>query len=145
MKNTTKFLLILSVFAIALSSCSKEKKITRNITKKGGEWRVVSHTSKYYYNDTYDPDKSYVLAENQGSFTFDDNGEVTQSFYYSVTGSMMTVKGAWTNTEDELTISMEGLYYQYKILAESKKGLRLEAQEVFGPEKTVYSLVLEKI
>lgn len=145
MKNSTKLLLVLFVFAAAFSGCSKEKKFTKNLTKDGGEWRIVSHTKKEYYTGASEPHKTYVLAENQGSFTFDKSGEVIYSFYFAYTESMMTLSGTWSNTEDEITTIIESQYFKYKVLEQSKKGLTLEAEEVYEHDKSVYTLVLEKI
>lgn len=144
MKNISKLLGILFVFAIAFSSCSKEKKLTRNLTKNGGEWRIVSHVKKEYNLNSNEPHKTDVLAENQGSFVFDDSGEFSYTFYSVITEGMFTVRGTWSNTEDEISTSMEGMHFKYKILDQSKKGLRLEAEEVYDYEKTVYSLELER-
>lgn len=92
------------IFAISLiASCSKERKIERNLYNKGGEWNI-SHYN-YLYSSS-NPGSPLFLNdpesfENCGKFTFNKNG--SGSVEFTVDGSE-TQSFTYSNTEDKLTI-----------------------------------------
>lgn len=141
MKSLAKLLLVLSVFAIGFSSCSKEKRIERHLVRKEGKWNVDTYDYKYYYNSTYYPNDSYTYS-SAGNFVFEKNG--TYIWTTIMDGDTDASTGTWTNTADEITLVQNSFSLKFKILEESKKEMKLEYTETDGIEKEVYTLTLKK-
>lgn len=142
MKNITKLLFVLSVFAIGFSSCSKEKRIERHLYSKGGKWNNTLYDYKYYNNGVQE---SAIVYQNTGYIEFDKDGKFT--WVFTADGSTDASSGTWSNTKDQLTLIEPGNTVVYKILEESKKTLKLEYSETstqFGDEREVYTLTFEK-
>ena len=142
MRNVTKILLVLSVFAIGFAGCSKEKKIERQLVKKEGEWRITSLDYKYYqFNEL-----AYsVNFPNVGTIEFNKNGSVTMTTQLS--GSPETAAGTWSNSDDEVVLVIEGETTVMKIAEGPKKGkLELEQTEYYNDtdEKEIYTYYLER-
>lgn len=141
MKNTAKLLLVLSLFALGFTACSKEKRIERHLVRKEGKWDVKTYDYKYYYNNTYYPNESYTYT-GAGNFVFEKNG--TYIWTTILDGETDISAGTWENTADELTLVQNSFALKFKILEESKKEMKLEYTESDGIEKEVYTLILEK-
>lgn len=121
MKNLTKSMLVLSLFVIGLSSCSKEKKIERALIKKDGIWDVTSFHYKWYSYDSLSgesttSDHPAFVFHKDGRFEW-ENGNIT---------------GTWLNTDDEIVITLDqpsmnnSNIYILKIIEESKDEMTLK-------------------
>lgn len=141
MKKATKLLLILSLFALVFTACSKEKRIERHLVRKEGKWNVETYDYKYYYNNTFFPNESYTYS-GAGNFVFEKNG--TYVWTTIMDGDTDISTGTWENTADELTLVQNSFTLKFKILEESKKEMKLEYTESDGIEKEVYTLTLKK-
>lgn len=142
MKNVTKLLFVLSLIAFGFSSCSKEKRIERQLIKKEGKWKITSISYKYYLNNDLQQSESYA---NAGTMEFDKNGTVVLTF--TLDGSPETFGGTWTNSKDEVTIISDGEASIMKIIDGPKKDkLTLEETEYYNgsAEKDVYTYNLER-
>lgn len=142
MKNVTKVLLLLSVFAIGLSGCSKEKKIEKQLYSKSGKWNNTLYEYKYYQDGTLEDVTNYT---NVGFIEFEKGGGYTWTFILD--GATDVSSGTWTNTDTQLSLTEGGNTTLWKILEESKKTLKIEYTETsteFGDEKEVYTLTFEK-
>ena len=110
---------IVFIGLITLSSCSKEKKIEKNLWKKGGEWNIESRTGK----------QTSIFAFNNFDGTQVNVG--TYTFYKDGTGSYKhnaeLLSGAFTysNTENKLTIVMENVSRAYEIVEWKKNNLKI--------------------
>ncbi|MDF3029194.1 MAG: hypothetical protein K0S23_3501 [Fluviicola sp.] len=141
MKNTAKLLLVLSLFALGFTGCSKEKRIERHLVRKEGKWNVDTYDYKYYYNNTFYPNESFTYSA-AGNFVFEKNG--TYVWTTIMDGDTDVSAGTWENTADELTLVQNSFALKFKILEESKKEMKLEYTDSDGIEKEVYTLTLKK-
>lgn len=142
MKNVTKLLLLLSVFAIGFSSCSKEKRIEKHLYSKSGKWNNTLYEYKYYQDGTLESTTNYT---NAGFIEFKENG--TYVWTFSADGNTDVSPGTWANTDTQLSLTEGGSTTVWQILEESKKTLKIEYTEIsteFGNEKEVYTLTFEK-
>ncbi len=143
MKNVTKLLLVLSVFAIGFSSCSKEKRIEKQLYSKSGKWNNTLYDYKYYLNGNLDGTAVYT---NTGYIEFKKDG--TYTWIFTADGDTDVSTGTWSNTEDQLSMIEPGNPLVWKIVEESKKTLKLEYSEnsnIIGEEREVYTLTFEKV
>jgi len=87
---TKKLLTILTIVAVVFASCSKTKKLTKQMT---GKWTISSKDYKYTYNNVVLPSQTYNVAakgsvelKSDGTGTFNDpsnaNGDIA---VYSIT------------------------------------------------------------
>lgn len=142
MKNITSILLLLSVFAIGLSGCSKEKKIEKHLSSKSGKWNNTLYEYKYYQDGTLEDVTTYP---NAGFIEFQKGGGYDWTF--TMDGTTTVSYGSWTNTDTQLSLTEGGNTTVWTILEESKKTLKIEYTETsteFGDEKEVYTLTFEK-
>jgi len=138
MKNVTKLLLVLSVFALGFSSCSKEKRIEKHLYSKSGKWNNTIYDYKYnngsqQYSETF-VDAGYIEFEKDGKFTW----------LFNADGETGTTTGTWRNTDTQLTLVEPDNMVVYEIVEESKDELKLEYTETDGTEKEVYTLTFKK-
>lgn len=139
MKNVTKLLLLLSVFAIGFSSCSKEKRIEKHLYSKSGKWNNTLYDYKYYESGVLQSTDAYV---NAGYIEFEKDGKYSWTFIQD--GDASVENGTWSNTEDKITLISNSIALEFKILEESKKDMKIEYTEIDGSSKEVYTLTLEK-
>ncbi|WP_430404067.1 hypothetical protein [Fluviicola sp.] len=142
MKSIAKLLLLLSVFAIGLSACSKEKRIERQLIKKEGKWKITSIDYKYYVNNNLQQSSNYP---NAGTIEFNKNGTFVMTI--TVDGSPEVFGGNWTNSKDEVTLISDGEASILKITDGPKKDkMVLEGTEYNNGtgEKDVYTYYLER-
>lgn len=125
-KMKIKSLAALTFFVgvLVLTSCSKETKIERNLWKKGGEWNI----EKYDYSSTSTNGSNNISInlKDCGNVTFnkDGSGEFTASFFGTTETDAMT----YTNTEDQLTLTVDGSTTTYDMSWE-KDNITLTNQE----------------
>jgi hypothetical protein len=139
MKKVAKLLLVLSVIAVGLAGCSKEKRIERHLYRKDGKWNNTLYEYKYIEGGSVTYSEVYA---NAGYIEFDKNGSYVWTFISD--GDSDVEAGTWTNTEDQLTMISNSVALQFKILEESKKEMKLEYTEYNGSDTEVYTLTLEK-
>lgn len=147
MKNIN-FLLIglLFVGTVFVSSCSKETKIEKNLYKKDGEWNIESLAAKQ--TSTYAPDVFDETFNNCGTFTFKKDG--SGNFILTIDGDSETNTFSHSNTEDKLTLIINGETRVFDILEWEKDEMKIAITENFyegvdgnvgtGTYKETYSL-----
>jgi hypothetical protein len=68
-----KKLLFILLIAVVATGCKKEKKIERNLWKKGGEWEIKSFEESYESSSS--PEYNYTsVIQNGGTFQFEKDG-----------------------------------------------------------------------
>jgi hypothetical protein len=142
MKNLTKFLFIFSVLFIGLASCSKEKRIERQLVKKDGTWKITSVDYKYYVNNSLQGSGNYP---NAGTIEFNKKGSFVMTI--TLSGSPVTSGGTWTNSKDAITLTADGTTSVLKILEGPKKDkMDLEQTDYYNDtaEKEVYIYRLKR-
>jgi hypothetical protein len=142
MKNTAKFVLLLSAVMLVLASCSKEKKIEKQLVRKDGKWEVTNLQYRYYLNNELEGANSFV---NAGTIEFNKKGSFVMTL--TLSGSTQTTAGTWTNSEDKITITVNGETTVLRIDKAPKKG-EMDLEEVIDyndtNEKEVYMYHLER-
>jgi hypothetical protein len=142
MKNL-KFIPFLMVIFLLATSCSKEKKIEKNLYKKEGKWNITTFTYSEFENNVLVDKETYG---NVGSFVFNKNktGIMTTNFDGDVYSEAFT----WTNSENEITIISGNDAIIFKIISESKKSMELEFTDSYSYDgvsyKDVTTLKLDK-
>ena len=142
MKMLTKVLFLFAVLFIGLSSCSKEKRIERQLIKKDGKWKITSIDYKYYLDNELNYSENYP---NAGTIEFDKKGTCVLTI--TLSGSPEVSSGTWTNSEDNITITADGETTVMRIAEGPKKGkMDLEQTEYYNDtaEKEVYIYHLER-
>nr|WP_294860221.1 hypothetical protein [uncultured Fluviicola sp.] len=112
-----KKLSLLTLFAVlvfaGLNSCSKERKIEKNLYSKGGDWDV----SQYIYaSGSMNPAiNSYSTATFQdcGKFHFSKDGSGTVSM--NLDGDSYTESFFYKNTDNKLTITFDTYTQVYNL------------------------------
>jgi hypothetical protein len=74
-----KKLLFILFIAIVATGCKKEKKIERNLWKKGGEWEIKSFEESYTSASSPEYNDSYVI-NNGGTIQFEKDGTGNTSY-----------------------------------------------------------------
>jgi len=122
MKIKTLSMLALFIGAVALTSCSKEKKIERNLWKGSGEWNIEN----YDYSSSDGSSNITLNLEDCGTVLFlkDGTGVLTTTFF----GSTETESMTYTNTEDELSVTSDGSTTTYDLDWE-KNSIKLNRSE----------------
>ncbi len=99
MKNITKLMLLLTVFAVGLSACSKEKKIENQLKRGSGKWNIkrldysASSTGGSDHNET---------TWDVGSFEFNKDKTIVKTIYIDPNTTVTT--GTWINDKDKITV-----------------------------------------
>jgi hypothetical protein len=142
MKTVTKMLFLFAILFIGLASCSKEKRIERQLVKKDGKWKITSVDYKYYLENELQASQNFA---NAGTIEFSKKGTFIMTITSS--GSPETSAGTWTNTEDKITIVTDGTASVLKISNSSKKKkMDLEQVNYYNEtsEQEVYIYHLER-
>ena len=142
MKMYTKMLSLFIVLLIGFSSCSKEKRIEKQLIKKDGKWKITSVDYKYYQNNVLGSSENYP---NAGTIEFDKKGTCVLTL--TLSGSPETTAGTWTNSKDNITITANGGTSVMKITEGPKKGkMDLEETDYYNDtaEKEVYTYHLQR-
>lgn len=100
MKHLTTFIAVL--FLLAAVCCSKEKRMEKKLTKKGGVWQIDQMTWKTVVQDTSGQTIKSGTETNAGTFTFDDNG--TLAYDYTFDGSHKTGVFQYTVSGENFTV-----------------------------------------
>ncbi|MDG1330926.1 MAG: hypothetical protein P8P74_01240 [Crocinitomicaceae bacterium] len=87
--------------AVALTSCSKEKKIERNLHKGGGEWNIAQLDN----TTTTSSSNISLNLEDAGTFTFekDGTGELELNIFGTTTDPF-----TYSHTLDQFTLTVDG-------------------------------------
>jgi hypothetical protein len=129
-----KFIPFLLAFLFIAASCNKQKQIQKNLYKKEGKWNITTYTITEFENNVQVGKESYG---NVGYYVFNKNGTGVLTITFD--GDVETHPFAWTNTEKEITMLMDGSYTViYKILNESKKSMELEYTDIYSSGGTNY-------
>lgn len=142
MKTLTKILLLTAILAVGLASCSKEKRIERQLIKKDGKWKITSVDYKYYVANTL---QSSANFPNAGTIEFNKKGSYVMTI--TLSGSPETSGGTWTNGKDNITLISDGTTSVLKIMEGPKKGkMDLEETDYYNStgEKEVYTYHLQR-
>ena len=118
---------IVFIGLIALSSCSKEARIEKNLWKNGGEWNIELYSAKQtstYTSDNFD--ESYA---NFGTFTFNENG--TGVYNFIVDSEIITGAFTHSNTENQLNMNLDGETKVYDIIEWKKNNIKISYTENF--------------
>ncbi|NBR15591.1 MAG: hypothetical protein EBQ94_03230 [Flavobacteriales bacterium] len=123
------FLALSIVFTglITLSSCSKEKKIEKNLWKKGGEWNIESFNVKQ--TSTYASDNFEESYANVGTYTFNENGTGTVKLI--IDEFIETSSFTYTNTENQLMITIDNETQYYNLIEWEKDNMKIVYAENF--------------
>jgi len=137
-KINIALLSLLVVFVLA--SCSKEKRIEKSLYKKGGEWSVSSYKQESYTNGSLDYSDTYA---NAGTMDFSKSGTLVWTF--TLDGYTDVYGGSWSNTEDKLTIIIDGEGIVFDIKERSRKSMMLENVQTdnYNGISNQYKLTLE--
>ena len=142
MKMFTKVLFLFAILFVGLSSCSKEKRIERQLIKKDGKWKITSLDYKYYAGNQL---QGAATIPNAGKIEFSKKGTFVMTI--SIGGSPETMVGTWTNSKDAITIMADGSGSILNISEGPKKGkLKLDQTDYYSAtdEKEVYVYTLER-
>lgn len=118
MKVFTKILFVVSVLLIGLASCSKEKRVENQLTKKGGKWDVRSVEYRYYMGGSVQESATYPAT---GTMEFRKKG----TYFLSIViggGVSLSSSGTWTNTENQINLLSNGQPSVLEIKDGPKKG-----------------------
>lgn len=143
MKNILKLTGMVLLTAFVLASCSKEKRIERRLASRSGKWNIVKEDSQSYVNGVLEYSSSDA---NTGYITFDKDG----SLVYTITdnGATESYAGTWSNTEDNLSLVVDGESAVFEIEEDDRKSmsLKMETTSTFNGDtyKDVYTMELEK-
>lgn len=118
MKVFTKCLFVVSVLLIGLASCSKEKRVENQLTKKDGKWEIRSVEYRYYLNGSVQQSATYPAT---GTMEFKKKGSFILNAVVG-TGLYLTSSGTWTNTENQITLLSDGQPSILEIKDGPKKG-----------------------
>ena len=138
----TRFLFVFAILAVGLSSCSKEKRIERQLIKKEGKWKITSIDYKYYFDNELEASANFP---NAGTIEFNKGGSVVMTIQLS--GTPEVSSGTWTNSKDEIIITTNGEAAVLKIIDGPKKGeMELEQTAYYNDtnEKEVYIYYMER-
>lgn len=136
------------LFTLLISaSCSKEKRIEKSLSKKGGEWKTKSFVIDNYVNGNFTATDVYGT---QGKMTFSENGSVI--WRWDEDGYISDIPCTWSNTEDKLTINFVGDVLIFDITNRKKESMDLQAEFISysntpgfnNTYKEVYKMTLEK-
>jgi hypothetical protein len=116
MKSMKPFLhvLLLAVFSMTMTHCSKEKRTEHSVYKKSGEWTITSVSWEKVLVDTSGEHVGIGTTANAGTFTFNKDGSgsynftidgtnYSQNFTWSVSGTTINV------TKISQTVSLSGI------------------------------------
>lgn len=116
-----KFLPLIALLLFVSASCNKQKQLEKTLFKKNGTWNINTFTytgyedNVLYYNETF---------SNAGTFVFAENGTGTATF--TIDGDTDVNAFTWTNTEDKITIVIDGDAIIFDVKDQSKSTMELE-------------------
>jgi hypothetical protein len=97
---TKKSMLLLVIFSLGLASCSKEKRIERQLEKREGKWEIKTLHYETYNGFYTGNEENY---SNTGSFEFNDDKTMVKTLV--LPNAETTIKtGVWTNSEKNITV-----------------------------------------
>lgn len=143
MKVFTKISVVVSILLIGLASCSKEKRVENQLTKKDGKWDVKSVEYRYYLAGSVQESATYPAT---GSMQFKKNG----SFFMNIVigaGFSLTSSGTWTNTEDQINLLANGQASIIEIKEGPKKDKLVLVENYLYPEtdeKESFTYIMER-
>jgi hypothetical protein len=123
------FLALSIVFTglLVLTSCKKETRIEKNLWKNGGEWNIESFN--VIQTSTYTIDNFNESYANVGTYTFNENG--TGVVKLIIDEFIETSAFTYTNTENQLTITIDNETQFYDIIEYEKDYMKIVYAENF--------------
>lgn len=127
------FILALMPLFIGISSCSKEKQIERRLQKKDGVWNIETITYEEYEDNVLIETE---IQNNAGTFTFDESTIVIT--FTEPNGSSDTFGGTWSNSDETVTIIVDGEALVMDVSDDSKKEITLTGEDIYSGGGTTY-------
>lgn len=119
MKNLTKLLLLLAVFAFGLTACSKEEKIENQLERGSGKWNI--RRLNYRETTASTSGSSGTDYLDVGSFEFNKDKTILKTLNLWQKTTVTT--GTWVNDEDKITVTWsDGKTTTLLIQKDPKKG-----------------------
>src|SRR5690606_14229436 len=121
--------LILSLMALLIFSCNKEKQIQKDLSSKGGIWNIDNYHAKQV--STYEDDNFESNLDNVGTLTFKD--DFTGVLTWTYEGEYYTDNFSYSNTEDVIKLAINDGDFRgdYKIIERKKGKITMTATENF--------------
>ena len=116
------FILALVSISLVIFSCSKEKAIEKSLYKNGGEWNIDIYNTEIF-DQAADTLMYSEYTTNAGSIEFYENGTVIWKI--TLSGTPNYSGGNWTNSEDQITMIINGLVEFYDLVEHSKEKISL--------------------
>lgn len=127
-----RFFSFLTLSAIVLLSCSKDKQLNKWLERKDGKWKIsVYDVVEYENGEQVDHD----TANDAGTFIFDD-GDVTISLAYD--NAVSSYNGHYTASAQIISYEVNGTTQVLNIDKSSKERLELSTSETYTFEQDVY-------
>ncbi len=121
------FILALISVSLAMFGCSKEKAIEKSLYKKGGEWNIDIYNTEIFDQST-DTMMYSEYTTNAGSIEFSENGTVIWKITLGETPTYYG--GNWINSEDQITMIINGDVEFYKLVEHSKEKISLTREVI---------------
>lgn len=112
---------------ILFTSCSKEKKTERMITRKDGQWEIKKLNIRTY--EEWSPGADYYIMvdnygyANCGTMKFDKNSNAMINL--NLNGDTENLDGKWINGEASITIISDSITRIYEIKKQERKEMNL--------------------
>jgi hypothetical protein len=121
------FILALVFVSLGMFGCSKEKAIEKSLYKNGGEWKIDVFNTEIFdqSNDTL---MYSEYTTNAGSIEFYENGTVIWKI--TLSGTPNYFGGNWINSEDQITMIINGSVEFYKLVEHSKEKISLTREVI---------------
>lgn len=116
------FILALVFVSLGILGCSKEKAIEKSLYKNGGEWKIDIYNTEIFDQST-DTLMYSEYTTNAGSIEFYENGTVIWKI--TLSGTPNYFGGNWINSEDQITMIINGSVEFYKLVEHSKEKISL--------------------
>ncbi|MFM8595994.1 MAG: hypothetical protein ACKOBN_02725 [Flavobacteriales bacterium] len=109
------------ITALLFSSCTKEARITKHLWNNGGVWNIESFNAIRV--STYAPENYNQTLTFCGTFSFYENtkGNLT----LNINGNNISKSLNYSNTEDQLALTIENKESVYNILDWDKKNMKM--------------------
>jgi hypothetical protein len=121
------FILALVSISLVIFSCSKEKAIEKSLYKNGGEWNIDIYNTEIF-DQAADTLMYSEYTTNAGSIEFSENGTVIWKITLSETPTYYG--GNWINSEDQITMIIDGEVEFYKLVEHSKEKISLTREVI---------------
>ena len=140
MKIILKQILFSGILILMIASCSKEKKVSRTLTKKDGSWKISQMDWESVSQDTSGQHINMGSSSDNGTFVFEKDNGGTYSF--EAGGNSYNQSFSWSVNEEDISITkisqsfdFSGSITQLAVAFTGeridKKTIRLEGSETY--------------